>query len=160
MHSMASASVSLPEDFKNNIVDFFYSNAISNSELKPFFKKVTLNQLREEFDCLANMEKSEIQQYSDTVMSLHHWRLMEKGIQMDLVVNLWQLAYESRWIEEDNDDLSYQDPIQFLVGPSRAIYNLRAMQKLFAANTNHNATTKRGGGANKRRKKLTKRGHM
>ena len=126
-----------PESFQRTIVEFFYSTAMSNSELKPYFQNLSVVELQCEFKSLANMDKSQILEQSlrttEVVETTPHYKLMQEGANMDLVIKLWQVAYESSWIDQDGHDELYLDPVQFIVGPSRAITNLRAMQKMFEA---------------------------
>jgi truncated hemoglobin YjbI len=106
------------------IATCFYDNAMADPELKPFFRKIKTEQVRNEFIILANVE---VPQNFESVSCMvpHHYKLLQKGANIDRVVKLWEDAYESIWLEEEIDDAH-----RLLVNPSRAIFNLRAMEKL------------------------------
>jgi hypothetical protein len=102
----------------------FYVIAKTTSELGPWMDGIHLHQMQEEFVTLGNMEMTDdMVQLSEMVE--FHYRLIESGVGVDRVVALWTDAYEAIWLSSDTDDS------RSLAGPSRAVFNLKAIANLY-----------------------------
>jgi hypothetical protein len=102
----------------------FYVIAKTTSELGPWMDGIHLHQLQEEFVTLGNMEMTDdMVQLSEMVE--FHYRLIENGVDVDRVAALWTDAYETIWLSGDTDDS------RSLAGPSRAVFNLKAIESLY-----------------------------
>jgi hypothetical protein len=109
----------------DSIATVFYYNAMSDPELKPIFRKLCMEQVRDEFIILGNMDTPhDLEIVADLVE--HHYKMIETGVHVNRVIKLWEIAAESIWLENDIDD-----PRLHIVKPSRAIVNLRIVEMLF-----------------------------
>jgi hypothetical protein len=107
-----------------NIATRFYVTAKTTAELGPWMDGIHLHQMQEEFVTLGNMEMTDdMVQLSD--MLEFHYQLIENGVGVDRVAALWTAAYEAIWLSSDTDDS------RALAGPSRAVFNLKAIANLY-----------------------------
>ena len=105
----------------------FYDKVVSDPELKRFIKKYKIKweHVRNEFIILANLETPE--GYNDHLRGVleHHCKLLEQeGFNFERLISLWETAMDSSWIENKMDDTR-----QLIVGPSRAVFNLKALER-------------------------------
>lgn len=105
----------------------FHDKARADPELKVFFKKIRWEHVRNEFIILANLQVPDRFDESLRGMLEHHCRLLENGADMDRLIAIWESAIESSWLENRKDDAR-----QLIVGPSRVIFNLKALERHYA----------------------------
>lgn len=105
----------------------FYDAAKSDPELMPFFADIKWEHVRNEFIILANLEVPEKFDESLKGVLQHHCNLLENGAAMERLVAAWESAIESSWMEHKMDDSR-----KLIVGPSRVIFNLKAIERHYA----------------------------
>ncbi len=105
----------------------FHDKAKNDPDLKVFFKKIRWEHVRNEFIILANLQVPD--RFDENIKWIleHHCRLLENGADIDRLVAIWESAIESSWLENRMDDAR-----QLLVGPSRVIFNLKALERHYA----------------------------
>eukprot|EP00934_Nitzschia_sp_Nitz4_P007886 Nitzschia sp. Nitz4//scaffold6_size259037//13033//15405//NITZ4_001040-RA/size259037-processed-gene-0.240-mRNA-1//-1//CDS//3329556791//7876//frame0 len=111
----------------SNTSRIFFYKALSDPDLHEHFKDIRWEDMRNEFIVLANLEVPD--QFDERLRSVvqHHCTLMESGADMNRVMSTWESAVEESWKEN-----SAADPRQLIVGPSRVIFNLKAIERHFA----------------------------
>ena len=105
----------------------FYDSAKQDPTMEVFFQKIQWENVRNEFIILANLEMPS--KYDESIKGVvkHHCQLLEHGVDIERLTALWESAIESSWLENRMDDSR-----QLIVGPSRVLFNLRAMERQYA----------------------------
>lgn len=105
----------------------FFDKAKNDPELKGFFQTTKWEHVRNEFIILANLEVP--QSFDERIKGVleHHCKFLENGADMERLVTIWESAIESTWLDHQMDDAR-----QLIVGPSRVIFNLRALERHYA----------------------------
>ena len=106
----------------------FYDKVLSDPDLKVFFKKhkIKWENVRNEFIVLANLETPVGMNDHLRGVLERHCKLLEdpQGFDFCRLIEKWESAVDSSWMENAMDDTR-----QLIVGPSRAIFNLKAMER-------------------------------
>lgn len=105
----------------------FHDKARADPDFKVYFKKIRWEHVRNEFIILANLQVPDRFDESLRGMLEHHCRLLENGADMDRLISIWESAIEASWLENRRDDAR-----QLIVGPSRVIFNLKALERHYA----------------------------
>lgn len=105
----------------------FFDKAKYDPELKVFFQRIQWEHVRNEFIILANLEV--LERFDENIKGVleHHCNLLENGANIDKLITIWETAIESSWLDHHMDDAR-----QLIVGPSRVIFNLRALERHYA----------------------------
>jgi truncated hemoglobin YjbI len=105
----------------------FYFSAKNDPSLQIFFEHIQWENIRNEFIILANLATPT--KYDETIKGglQYHCHLLENGADIERVIALWESAIESSWLENRMDDSR-----QLIVGPSRVLFNLRAIERHYA----------------------------
>jgi hypothetical protein len=105
----------------------FYDSAKQDPTMEGLFQNIQWENVRNEFIILVNLEMPT--KYDESIKGVveHHCQLLEHGVDIERLIGLWESAIESSWLENRMDDSR-----QLLVGPSRVLFNLRAMERQYA----------------------------
>ena len=111
------------QDAVESIMSRFYEQARTIPFIIQFFNRFHFEDISNEFVTLGNMEINNDVEVLQGMVPFHY-QLIENGVDMDRLAALWTDAYESNWLESDTDDS------RCLVGPSRAVFNMRGIEKV------------------------------
>jgi hypothetical protein len=125
----------------------FFDKAKYDPELKEFFHSIRWEHVRNEFIILANLEVPE--KFDENIKGVleHHCNLLENGANIDKLITIWESAIETSWLDHHMDDAR-----QLIVGPSRVIFNLKALERHYAM---HQKDMRAAARASRQKKKTT-----
>jgi len=105
----------------------FFDKVKHDKQLKGFFRTTKWEHVRNEFIILANLEVPHSFDESIKGVLEHHCKFLENGANLDRLISIWESAIESSWMDHQMDDAR-----QLIVGPSRVIFNLKALERHYA----------------------------
>lgn len=105
----------------------FFDRAKHDPELKAYFRSTKWEHVRNEFIILANLQVPT--SFDENIKGVleHHCKILENGANIERLIAIWESAIESSWLDHHMDDAR-----KLIVGPSRVIFNLKALERHYA----------------------------